>query len=150
MWGHRDGETDTEARDTETHAAGPGVKGPQPSPPRQPQVLLGPQASPARAAQLGWSFRCDAHPVPRLQTVVWGISARLSCTFPAQAPCEPPGGPQMKTEAALCRRVPKKPGAQGYQHQGQDTGSRPGWAALQPSGLKQLTWPCSLAFKAGQ
>lgn len=28
----------------------------------------------------------------------------------------------MKTEAALCRRVPKKPGAQGCQGQGQDAG----------------------------
>lgn len=101
----------------------PGVKGPQRPP--TTQVLLGPQASAARAAHLGWSFRHDAHPVPRLQTLVWGISAWLSCTFPAQAPCEPPGGPQMKTEAALCRRVPKKPGAQGCQDQGQDQAGLP-------------------------
>lgn len=48
------------------------MKGPQRPP--TTQVLLGPQASAARAAHLGWSFRHDAHPVPRLQTLVWGSS----------------------------------------------------------------------------
>lgn len=93
------------------------MKGPQRPP--TTQVLLGPQASAARAAHLGWSFRHDAHPVPRLQTLVWGSS-------PVQE------GPKEARGSGV-------PGP----------GSGPDRAALQPSGLEQLTWPCSLAFKVG-